>query len=103
MKANVNNNNVEYLERLTRIGPKRLHVLYKDIFVKIQCVQYECTHAHRLANSRTRAHANTHTHTHTHARTHAHTYTHSHTRARARTHAGRPGMGGGGGGVLAHT
>ena len=31
-----NNNNNEYLERLTRTGPKRLHVLYKYVFVKIQ-------------------------------------------------------------------
>ena len=38
---NVNNNNNEYLERLTRTGPKRLHVLYKYIFVKIQCIQHE--------------------------------------------------------------
>ena len=36
-----NNNNNEYLERLTRTGPKRLHILYKYIFVKIQCIQHE--------------------------------------------------------------
>ena len=63
-----NNNNNEYLERLTRTGPKRLHVLYKYIFVKIQCVQHECTHTrmhtHRLADART--------HTHTHKQTHTH-------------------------------
>ena len=29
------NNNNEYLERLTRTGPKRLHVLYKYIFVTV--------------------------------------------------------------------
>ena len=56
------NNNNEYLERLTRTGPKRLHVLYKYIFVKIQCKQHECTHTrthtHRLAQARTRAHVN---------------------------------------------
>ena len=34
-------NNNEYLERLTRTGPKRLHVLYKYIFVKIQCIRHE--------------------------------------------------------------
>ena len=34
-------NNNEYLERLTRTGPKRLHVLYKYTFVKIQCIQHE--------------------------------------------------------------
>ena len=60
-----NNNNNEYLERQTRTGPKRLHVLYKYIFVKIQCIQHECTHTrthtHRLAHARTRAHTNTHT------------------------------------------
>ena len=64
-----NNNNNEYLERLTRTGPKRLHVLYKYIFVKIQCVQHECTHTrmhtHRLADA--------HTHTHTHIQTNTHT------------------------------
>ena len=48
-------NNNEYLERLTRTGPKRLHVHYKYIFVKIQCTQHECTH--------------THMHTHIHALT----------------------------------
>ena len=61
----LHNNNNEYLERLTRTGPKCLHVLYKYIFVKIQCIQHECTHTrtqtHRLAH----AHAHTHTHTHT--------------------------------------
>ena len=60
-----NNNNNEYLECLTRTGPKHLHVLYKYIFVKIQCIQHECmhtrTHTHRLAHAHT--HTNTHTHT----------------------------------------
>ena len=46
-----NNNNNEYLERLTHTGPKCLHILYKYIFVRIQCIQHECRH--------------THTHTHT--------------------------------------
>ena len=32
--ALVFNNNNEYLERLTRTGPKRLHVLYKYILSK---------------------------------------------------------------------
>ena len=52
-----NNNNNEYLERLTRTGPKCLHVLYKYIFVKIQCIQHECTH--------TDSHMHAHTHTQT--------------------------------------
>ena len=38
------------------------------MFVKIQCIQHECTHTrthtHRLAHART--HARTHAHTHTH-------------------------------------
>ena len=34
MKQPVDNNNNEYLERLTRRGPKRLHVLYKSIVSK---------------------------------------------------------------------
>ena len=52
---NTNNNNNEYLERLTCTGPKRLHVLYKYIFVKIQCIQHECT--------RTQTHTRMRTHT----------------------------------------
>ena len=68
-----NNNNNEYLERPTRTGPKRLHVLYKYIFVKIQCIQHECTHTrthtHRLAHARTHTCTNTHTHTCTHTHT----------------------------------
>ena len=48
-----NNNNNEYLERLTRTGPKRLHVLYKYILSKF----------------------NAHTHAHTHARTHRDSHT----------------------------
>ena len=55
------NKNNEFLERLTRTGPKRLHVLYEYIFVKVQCIQHECTH----------------TRTHTHRLTHAHTHTHT--------------------------
>ena len=52
-------NNNECLERLTRTGPKRLHVLYKYIIfiVKIQRIQHECTHTcthiHRLAHAGT--------------------------------------------------
>ena len=41
MVVNNNDNNNEYLERLTRTGLKCLHVLYKYIFVKIQCIQHE--------------------------------------------------------------
>ena len=33
MGQDINNNNNEYLERLTRRGPKRLHVLYKYIYI----------------------------------------------------------------------
>ena len=69
-----NNNNNEYLERLTHTGPKRLHVLYKYIFVKIQCIQHERKHTrmhtHRLAH--VCMHARTHTHTDTQTHTHAH-------------------------------
>ena len=57
-----NNNNNEYLERLTCTGPKRLHVHYKYI-VKIQCIQHECTHARTHADVRMHARAHTHTHT----------------------------------------
>ena len=54
LRLNINNNNNhEYLECLTCTGPKRVHVFYKYIFVKIQCIQHECTHTH------------TQTHTHT--------------------------------------
>ena len=56
-----NNNNDEYLERLTRTGPKCLHVLYKYIFVKIQCIQHECTHTCTHTQSRTHMHTHTHT------------------------------------------
>ena len=73
-------NNNEYLEHLTRTGPKRLHVLLQVHIVKIQCKQHDCTHTH----------ANTHTDSHTHARTHTRTHTHTHTHtqrlAHARTH-----------------
>ena len=61
--AGDNDNNNEYLERLTRTGPKRLHVLYKYIFVKIQCI-HEYTHAH--TETHTCMHACTCTCTHTH-------------------------------------
>ena len=55
-----NNNNNEYLQRLTRTGPKRLHVLYKYIIiVKIQRIQHECTH------KRTHTHRLAYMHTHT--------------------------------------
>ena len=48
-----NNNNNDYLERLTRTGPKRLHVLYKLTLSKVNAYNM-----------------NAHTHTHTHAHTH---------------------------------
>ena len=97
-------NNNEYLERPTRTGPKRLHVLYK---YKIQCIQHGCARAHTHTHTHTHTHkharptrtgpkrlhvlykykiqciqhgcAHTHTHTRTHARTHARTHTHTHT------------------------
>ena len=66
-----NNNNNEYLERLTRTGPKRLHVLYKDTLSKFNAYNMNAhthtrTHTHRPAHARKRAHARTHSHTHTH-------------------------------------
>ena len=74
------NNNNEYLERLTRTGPKRLDVLYKYILSKFNAYNmnaHKLTHAHthRLAYARTRTHA------HTHPPTHTHTHTQSHIRA----------------------
>ena len=92
------NNNNEYLERLTRTGPKRLHVLYKYILSKFNVYNMNAhtrTHTHRIAHARTRAHVhtrrNTHTHTHTHTPAHtlarSHAHTHTHTRTHARTHA----------------
>ena len=57
-----NNNNNDYLQRLTRTGPKRLHVLYKHIFVKIQCIQHGCTHT-RGTHTQTRTRMHTHTDT----------------------------------------
>ena len=64
--SNINNNN-EYLERLTRTGPKRLHVLYKYILSKFNAYNMNA-HTHTLA----------HTDSHTHARAHTHTHTHTH-------------------------
>ena len=63
------NNNNEYLERLTRTGPKRLHVLYKYILSKFNAYNMN---AHTLARTHTLAHARTHTHTHAHTHTHTH-------------------------------
>ena len=57
------NNNHEYLERLTRTGPKRLHILYKYILSKFNAY-----------NMNAHTHARTHTDSHTHARTHAIAY-----------------------------
>ena len=64
------NNNNEYLECLTHTGPKHLHVLYKNIFVKIKCIQHECTHTHAHTHRLAHAHTCTHTHTHTHKSKH---------------------------------
>ena len=67
------NNNNEYLERLTRTGPKRLHVLYKYILSKFKAYNMNAhthTHAHRLARER----AHTHTHTHIPPRPHISLY-----------------------------
>ena len=37
--------------RLTHTGPKHLHILYKYIFIKIQCIQHECmTNPHTAPN-----------------------------------------------------
>ena len=43
----------QYLERLTRTGPKRLHVLYKYILSKFNAYNM---------NAHTHMHAHTHTH-----------------------------------------
>ena len=53
-----NNNNDGDLGRLTRTGPKRLHVLCLNGRILTRKIQHA------------RTHARTHTHTHTHARTH---------------------------------
>ena len=67
---NSNNNNNEYLERLTRTGPKRLHVLYKYILSKFNAYNI-----------------NAHTHARTHRdRTHTRTYARTNARTHARTH-----------------
>ena len=57
---NNDNNNNGYLERLTRTGTKRLHVLYKYILSKFN-VSSMNAHTH----ARTHTDLNTHTHTHT--------------------------------------
>ena len=54
----------EYLERLTRTGPKRLHVLFKHILSKFSVYNMN-------------AHAHTQTRTYTYAHTHAQTHTHT--------------------------
>ena len=55
-------NNNEYLECLTRTGPKRLHVLYKYILSKFNAYNMN---AHTcFTQTRTRTHACTHIHTH---------------------------------------
>ena len=56
----VNNNNNEYLERLTRTGPKRLHVLYKYILSKFNAYNMNAhTHARTHRPARTRTHTHT--------------------------------------------
>ena len=68
-----NNNNYEYLERLTRTGPKRLHVLYKYILSNFNAYNMNAhtyTHTHTHARTHTDSHARAHTHTHTHTHTH---------------------------------
>ena len=61
----IHNNNSEYLERLTRTGPKRLHVLYKYILSKFNVYNMNAhTHKHAHTQIRTRTHARTRTSTH---------------------------------------
>ena len=49
------NNNNEYLERLTRTGPKRLHILYKYILSKFNTYNMNAhTHARTHTDSHTR-------------------------------------------------
>ena len=56
----VNNNNNEYLERQTRTGPKRLHVLYKYILSKFNAYNMNAhTHARTHRPARTRTHTHT--------------------------------------------
>ena len=74
-------NNNECLERLTRTGPKRLHVLYKYILSKFSAYNMN---SHTQTDTRTRA--NTHTHARKHARTHARTHAHAHTHTYTHTH-----------------
>ena len=56
-RDNTDNNNNEYLECLTRTGPKRLHILYRHI-VQIQRSQHERTHTHTCTYACTRRLAN---------------------------------------------
>ena len=49
----------EYLERLTRTGPRRLHVLFKYILSKFSAYNMN---AHAHTQTRTRTHKHTHTH-----------------------------------------
>ena len=68
------NNNNEYLECLTRTGPKRLHVLYKYIYCQNSVHttwMYTYTYMHTQTRKCMHVHTqictkNTHTHTHTH-------------------------------------
>ena len=63
-----NNNNNKYLERLTRTGPKRLHVLYKYILSKFSAYNMN-------AHTRARTHRDSHTHARARTRTRTHTHT----------------------------
>ena len=58
---NFNNISNEYLERLSRTGPKSLPILYKYILSKFNAYNMNA-HTHTC----TRTHRRTHTHTHTH-------------------------------------
>ena len=71
--------NNEYLERPTRTGPKRLHVLYKYILLKFNAYKMNA-HTH----ARTHRDSHTHARARTHARTHTHTHTHTLTQSRIR-------------------
>ena len=63
---NTTTNNNEYLERLTRTGPKRLHVLGKYILSKFNAYNMNAhTHTRTHTQTRTRTHPRTRTHTHT--------------------------------------
>ena len=79
-----NNDNNEYLERLTRTDPKRLHVLYKSILSKFNAYNMNaCTHRHTRTYTHTRTHTRTHAHTHKDVRIRLFHHTHARMHARA--------------------